>query len=183
MNNSRECSLSGCVRGTVTRFPSRLHSGFHGCACRDPAASVPRMQQPLIAGSPVDVSRRERRFFLGTVIALAIILAVGFSWSTYVRTRPGAVAFGGPTLPPIVRWHALVMTSWMMFLILRTSLVTARRTNLHRRLGVVGGVLAAAVVTLGWLVTFHARPLSTVQSTSFVPVPGTVRLRSFRPKN
>ena len=133
------------------------------------------MQQTLIAGSPADVTPRDRRFFSGTVIALAIIFAMGFSWSTYVRTRPGAVAFGGPTLPPIVRWHALVMTSWMLFLILQTSLVTVRRTSLHRRLGVVGGVLAAAVVTFGWLVTFHARPLSTVQSPGFVPVPGSVQ--------
>ena len=132
------------------------------------------MLQPLV-GSPVDIARRERRFFFGTVIALAIVFAVGFSWSTYVRTRPGAVAFGGPTLSPIVRWHAVVMTAWMLVLILQTSLVTARRTNLHRRLGVVGGLLAAAVVTFGWLVTFHARPLSTGQSPGFVPVPGSVQ--------
>src|SRR5262245_56904183 len=106
--------------------------------------------------APLDTHHRDRRFFTRTIIVLATLFAAGFSWSTFIRTRPGVVAFGGPNLLPVVRWHAAVMTAWMLFLLLQTYLVAKRRTNLHRRLGIFGGFLAAALVVSCWLVTFHA---------------------------
>ena len=104
---------------------------------------------------------RERRFFSGIAGALTIVIIAGFAWSTYVRTRPGSTAFGGPTLLPIVRLHAAVSAAWMLLLIVQTSLVASRRTALHRRLGVVGGALACALVVLGWIVAFDLRPALT----------------------
>ncbi len=41
------------------------------------------------------------------------------------------------------------MTSWQLLFLTQTILVAAGRTDLHRRLGVAGGVLAAAVVVAG----------------------------------
>jgi len=127
------------------------------------------------ATAPLDTHHRDRRFFTRTTIVLALLFAAGFSWSTFVRTRPGAVAFGGPNLLPVVRWHAAVMTVWMLFLLLQTSLVAKHRTNLHRRLGIFGGFLAVAVILSGWLVTFHARPLSTATTPFFLPAPASLQ--------
>ena len=108
---------------------------------------------PVAARPPVDAARRDRRFFTGTTIALILTFVAGFAWSTYVRTRPGATAFGGATLLPLVRWHAAIMTSWMFFLVLQTSLIATHRTKVHRRLGMSGGVLALATSSSpGWLV-------------------------------
>jgi len=117
----------------------------------------------------------ERRFFSGTALALTLIVVAGFAWSTYVRTRPGSTAFGGPTLLPLVRMHAAVSAGWMMLLLTQTSLIASRRVTLHRRLGVIGGVLAVGVVVLGWVVAFDLRPALTAGASSLVPDPGTLK--------
>lgn len=132
---------------------------------------MPQSTAPDIAAH---AALRDRRFFTASTAALTLIFVAGFSWSTFVLTRPGATAFGGPDLLPLVRWHAVVSASWMLFLLLQTTLVSTGRTAVHRRLGVAGGLLAVAVVVMGWLVTFHARPLSTVRSDGFLPAPGSV---------
>jgi uncharacterized membrane protein YozB (DUF420 family) len=132
----------------------------------------PADYMPIAAPPPLDAAHRDRRFFTGTTIALILTFVAGFSWSTYVRTRPGATAFGGPTLLPLVRWHAGITTSWMLFLLLQTSLVATHRTKAHRQLGVFGGLLALAVVISGWLVAFQLRPLTMVRSPTFFPAPG-----------
>lgn len=117
---------------------------------------------------------RERRFFSSMAVALTMVTIAGFAWSTYVRTRPGSTAFGGPTLLPIVRLHAAVSALWMLLLILQTSLIASRRTALHRRLGVLGAVLACALVVVGWIVAFDLRPALTARAVGLVPPPGTV---------
>ena len=108
-------------------------------------------------------------------VALTIITFVGFAWSTYVRTRPGSTAFGGPTLLPIVRLHAAVSAAWMVLLVLQTSLIASRRTAMHRRLGGLGAVLACALVVLGWIVAFDLHPLPTSRALDLVPAPGTLQ--------
>jgi hypothetical protein len=109
-------------------------------------------------------------------IALTILVSAGFAWSTYVRTRPGSTAFGGPTLLPLVRLHAAVSAAWLALLILQTSLIAARRTDVHRRLGLIGGVLAVALVVFGWIVAFDLRPMPPTGDASLgvVPAPGTL---------
>jgi hypothetical protein len=133
----------------------------------------PAEYTPIAAPPPVDVAPRDRRFFTGATIAMILSVAAGFSWSTYVRfTSPGETPFGGRTLLPLVRCHAAIMTSWMLLLLLQTSLIATRRTKVHRRLGVFGGFLALAVVISGWLVAFRLIPLSMVRTPTFVPVRG-----------
>ena len=40
------------------------------------------------------------------------------------------------------------MTSWFVLLVVQTSLVATRRTDLHRRLGIAGAVIAVLIVIL-----------------------------------
>ena len=87
---------------------------------------------------------------------IALIVIIGFGFSTYVRTRPGATAFGGPTLKPLVRLHAGVSAGWIALLVAQAYLVATRRTARHRRLGVLGGALAAGVIVFGWLVAVRS---------------------------
>ena len=110
--------------------------------------AVPAARQAEAASS----LQRERRFFTTAALVIALLVAVGFGWSTYVRTRPGATAFGGPTLTPMVRVHAAVSTGWVMLLVAQTWLVASRRTAVHRKLGIVGGLLGIGVVVFGWVV-------------------------------
>src|SRR5262245_42532238 len=107
---------------------------------------------PVGSSSPIDLSRREHRFFTRSAMVIALLVVVGFGFSTYVRTRPGATAFGGPTLKPLVRIHAAVSTGWIALLVCQALLVARRQTRLHRRLGFLGGALASGVIVFGWLV-------------------------------
>ena len=100
--------------------------------------------------------RQEHRFFIRSAMVIALIVVIGFGFSTYVRTRPGATAFGGPTLKPLVRIHAAMSAGWIGLLITQTYLVAARRTTQHRRLGVLGGLLATGVIVFGWLVAVRS---------------------------
>src|SRR6188472_2404745 len=104
---------------------------------------------PVASPSAADLSRREHRFFTRSTVVIALLVVIGFGFSTYVRTRPGATAFGGPTLKPLVRIHSAVSTGWIALLVFQTVLIARRRTPLHRRLGILGGALASGVIVFG----------------------------------
>ena len=84
---------------------------------------------------------RQRLFFTGIPIAMAVAVFVGFAPSYYLKTAYGTVA-----LSPLYHVHGFLFSLWMVLLIAQAALVAARRINLHRRLGIVGGVLAAVMV-------------------------------------
>jgi hypothetical protein len=111
---------------------------------------------PAVSAPAVHAGSRDRTFFTAAAIANALIIVGGFGYSTYARLQLGDPRFGGPTLTTLVRVHASVATVWTVLLIVQTRLIAARRIRLHRRLGVVGGVTAATVVGLGWVVAVTA---------------------------
>jgi hypothetical protein len=79
-----------------------------------------------------------------------MVLAVfaGFSRSYYLKGL-----YGTPALPTLFHVHGLLFTAWMVFLVMQTGLVASRRTAVHRRLGVAGGVLAAAMTVAAMAMT------------------------------
>jgi hypothetical protein len=115
-------------------------------------AIYPGVASPSVA----DLRGREHRFFTRSTTVIALLVMIGFGFSTYLRTRPGATAFGGPTLKPLVRMHAAVSAGWIALLVAQAYLVATRRTARHRRLGVLGGVLAIGVIVFGWLVAVRS---------------------------
>lgn len=91
---------------------------------------------------------REHRFFCGMSILIALVVFIGFS-----RTYFLAAVFHARPLPaPIVHIHGAVFTSWIGLLVIQTALAGSGRTGMHRRLGVLGLILAPTVVVLGVLV-------------------------------
>jgi hypothetical protein len=87
----------------------------------------------------------ERLFFSGFAAAAACIVFGGFARTFYLRPLTGA-----PPLSPLVFAHGVVFTLWMLLLVAQTMLVSAGRLRVHRRLGAVGGVLAAIMVVVGF---------------------------------
>jgi len=87
--------------------------------------------------------RRDRWFFTGLAVTTAALAFVGFAPTYFLKGW-----FGTPALPTVVHVHGLLMTLWFVLLIVQTSLVAARRTDLHRRFGVVGAVLAVVIVVM-----------------------------------
>jgi hypothetical protein len=87
----------------------------------------------------------DRRFFCGLAIVLLFTVFAGFSRSYYLNDFV-ATPFA---LTRTLHWHGAVFSGWMVLLIVQTSLIASGRRELHRGLGVIGGVLAAAMVWLG----------------------------------
>ncbi|HEY6456777.1 MAG TPA: hypothetical protein VIY90_15995 [Steroidobacteraceae bacterium] len=87
---------------------------------------------------------RTDRYFLGVSIFLFTVVLIGFSRTLFLRPL-----FQVPAVPWYVYIHGSVMTMWFALLVAQTSLVAAHRTDVHRRLGILGAVLAVAVVILG----------------------------------
>ncbi|SDA31448.1 hypothetical protein [Sphingomonas sp. NFR15] len=89
----------------------------------------------------------ERAFFFRMAIAFAATVVVGFSLSYARMTQPPS------TLPIQIHLHAMVFVSWVGFYLVQNGLVATGSIAIHRRLGAVGGVLAALMVVLGIVVT------------------------------
>jgi hypothetical protein len=96
-------------------------------------------------------------------LMLAIIL-VGFAPSYFLR---GAVLAHLPSL--LVHLHGAVFSSWIILFVVQSCLVSAGNIRLHRRLGVLGSVLAALMVVLGILAVFGAMRRGAVIPSFFTP--------------
>jgi hypothetical protein len=98
----------------------------------------------------------DRVFYSAIAIAAAIVTIVGFSRTYFLRMfdgGPAATISGGPfTL--LVHLHGALFTSWVVLFAAQTALVSARRVAVHRRLGIVGGWLAAAMILAGVSLAF-----------------------------
>ncbi len=94
----------------------------------------------------------DRRLYILAAIVTPLIVLAGFARSYYLKPF-----FGTPDLPGrIVHLHGIVMTAWVLLFITQISLVATRRTRVHQRLGIAGGVLAALVVIVGVLTALFA---------------------------
>jgi hypothetical protein len=88
--------------------------------------------------------RRERLFYLGISVMIAITVFAGFAPTYFLKSY-----FGSPPLIPLLHFHGFVFSSWIVLLLTQTTLVAANRTDIHRRLGIAGGVIAALMVVVG----------------------------------
>jgi hypothetical protein len=112
-----------------------------------------RSMQQMPADDPAGASRVAdfRGFYAWAALGAAAIVVAGFMPSYYFKSL-----FTTPALPWLLHLHGAVMTSWFALFLLQTCLVQARRVRWHRRLGVLGGVIALLVVVVGAIVAFHA---------------------------
>ena len=92
----------------------------------------------------------ERRFYLGMGIVIFLIMFAGFAPSFYLR---GMVPPYRPYLPMsmTVLLHGLLFTGWLALFVAQASLVSARRPDIHRRLGLAAFLLLPAMVAVGFL--------------------------------
>jgi hypothetical protein len=75
----------------------------------------------------------------------------------------------------LLHLHGLVFSSWIALFITQTSLVAAKRTRTHMRLGIAGGVIAILMIIIG-SVTAIVRakgpsPIPGVNPLSFLTIP------------
>jgi hypothetical protein len=90
----------------------------------------------------------EHSFFGGMAMIILITVFIGFA-PTFYLTKWMAPPHPMLPLTPLVILHGSAFTGWILLLVLQSALVTGGRTDLHRRLGIFGACLAAAMVALG----------------------------------
>lgn len=98
----------------------------------------------MAAPAEIISKRNERLFYTGMAVAFVITVFAGFARTYYLRPY-----FNSGSLIPLLHLHGIVFTSWLLLLLTQTALVAAKRTGIHRRLGIAGAVLAVLMVVVG----------------------------------
>jgi|SRR6185369_7308977 hypothetical protein len=94
----------------------------------------------------------DRRLYKLAAIVIPLIVLAGFARTYYLKPF-----FNTPDIPGgIVHLHGIIMTAWVVLFIVQVSLVAKRRTRVHQRLGILGGVLAALVFIVGTVTALFA---------------------------
>jgi hypothetical protein len=79
-------------------------------------------------------------------LLMAATVFAGFAPSYYL-----AGMFHAPLPSLTIHLHGAIFTGWILLLITQTSLVSARRVDIHRRLGIAGFLWACLMVVIGVL--------------------------------
>jgi hypothetical protein len=113
------------------------------------------MGEPVAAASiplsGVNAQRVARWFYISIAVMMILFNAVAFApplLDPSFRREP-------LPLTPLVAAHAAVSISWLVLFLVQAGLVATRRIHVHRRLGILGAVLAVAFVVLGSLATIE----------------------------
>jgi len=113
--------------------------------------------------SSLSVQRRSlsaARLFYSFTAALLIALTLWGFKDFYFR---GMSYPGRPITPPIrglVIGHGIVMSLWLVLFLVQPLLVATGKRKVHMRLGMVGAVLAAAVVGVGLTIAVQSARVS-----------------------
>src|SRR5216684_1692373 len=90
--------------------------------------------------------RYDHLFFSAMALLILATVFVGFARTYYL-----AGVFHAPLPSPIIHLHGAAFSCWILLLVTQTSLVSAGRVDIHRRLGIAGFLLACLMVILGVL--------------------------------
>lgn len=86
----------------------------------------------------------ERRIYLAAAIATAALILIGFARTYYLK-----FLYDAPAMTPLVHLHGFVMSLWFALFLVQVLLLSKRRVDLHRRLGLFGAFLAPVVLVVG----------------------------------
>jgi hypothetical protein len=93
----------------------------------------------------------DRVFYSTIAIVMALTVLVGFAPTYYLKLVGGGPLTTLSHYPfnTLIHTHALLFSSWVVLFIVQTALVASHRVAVHRRLGIAGGILAAAMIMVG----------------------------------
>lgn len=106
----------------------------------------------------------ERRFYVSAAIGITVVVLAGFSVDVDLLRDMSP-------LSTLVRLHGAVMLGWIALFVTQTVLVARRRVDWHRRLGIFGAALAAAVVTADTATAVAASRLGGTHLPPGMPAP------------
>jgi hypothetical protein len=89
-------------------------------------------------------NRADHALYRWAAIAAFAVVVVGFARTYYLK-----LLFGTPALPWLLHLHGALMTSWFVLFFVQTTLIATHRVQLHKRLGILGAVLAGLILIVG----------------------------------
>ena len=95
-------------------------------------------------GANLPLRRFDHVFFTSMALVMLVTVFVGFAHTYYL-----AGIFRAPLPSRIIHIHGAVFSCWILLLVAQTSLVSAGRVDIHRRLGVAGFFLGCLMIVLG----------------------------------
>ena len=104
-----------------------------------------------IVASPADRKTSERKFYSRMALFLVFLVLLGFSPSFYLRGIVPSYPRPNPTLPAAVILHGSVFTLWMLAIVAQTQLISARKHEIHMRLGKLTLLLAVLMIPVMYL--------------------------------
>jgi len=114
-----------------------------------------------------------RYFYLCMSLVLAALVIWGFS-----RTVNANLFHANPPRPWLLWVHGAAFSTWIVFFIVQSVLVRARKVSVHRMLGWFGATLALVMVVLGFtiavvmtrfdIVVLHQKDVDSFLSIPFV---------------
>lgn len=93
----------------------------------------------------------DRSPYIVAALVCATIAVTGFARSYFFKSL-----LGSPPLPVLLHVHGVIMSGWCLLFFVQAYLVATHRFRVHRRLGILGAVLAFAVVAMGTYATVEA---------------------------
>jgi hypothetical protein len=89
-------------------------------------------------------------FYLFMSVLIAAVVVYGFSFTMGKRLLH-------PSSPPpaVLYFHAAIFYGWLMFFVLQSALIRARKVKLHRTLGWFGAALGVLMVLVGIYTAIH----------------------------
>jgi len=88
--------------------------------------------------------RYDHLFFSGMAWLMLATVFIGFARTYYL-----AGVFRAPLPSLIIHLHGAAFSCWILLLVTQTSLVSAGRVDIHRRLGIAGFLLGCLMIVLG----------------------------------
>jgi hypothetical protein len=112
------------------------------------SVAQPGLQAPSLQSKPAS---GRSRFYVAIALIAAAIVFLGFA-----RTFFFNAFFAHGYLGTLRIVHGTVFSLWLVLLLAQTTLVARKRTDIHRRLGVFGFVLASLMIIVGLMMAFNA---------------------------
>jgi hypothetical protein len=128
-------------------------------------------ESPLGTPAHTQTERRGSRLYVAMAVIAAALVFAGFARTFYLN-----LYFAKLNLSGLRIIHGIVFSCWLILFVVQTSLVSAKRVDLHRKFGVFGAVLATLMVILGTAMGINAAKYGTTNPglpppTVFLVVP------------
>jgi hypothetical protein len=112
--------------------------------------TLPLDAHVTVASPRVAARRRDNRFYTTMGVVAFALAMIGFN-----STGRSALA-GTGSFTPLVEVHGALFLGWLILFIIQSRLIGGGRIALHRRLGVLGGALALAMIVVGYRASIEA---------------------------